>query len=69
MVTGPCKIPNRFIRGHGWGDLGKVTCAQELGELARVTPIRLNVIAGLAGNERRRNHLAAHAPARECWRD
>ena len=65
IVARPREIADRFIGGGGWGDLGEHPRSQQFGQLARIAPIRLDVIARLPRNEGRSNHLAAHALARQ----
>jgi hypothetical protein len=65
VITGAGEIPDRFISGCGWGDLGQQACTQELGQLARIAPIRLDVIARLPRDQRRCYHLAAQTRARQ----
>jgi len=48
IVAGSREIADRFISRRGWGDLGEQARPQELGELARIPPIRFDVITGFA---------------------
>jgi hypothetical protein len=61
VLSGPAEVPDRLVRLRGRVDLGEKPRAQQLGELARITAIRLDPLARLARDKRRGHHDARHA--------
>lgn len=65
----PDQVAQRFMRGVRNPDGRQVSGAVQNGQLLRVAPVGLNSLAGLARDQRRRNHHASVAERGELAMD